>query len=128
MLSYYLQNIIFGILILLIDVPCLIFVMGNKYKKLFDSLKLKMNTLVIPAILAYICMILGFYLIKNNDTKQMVINGAVLGFAIYGTYAFTLAAVLPNYTLEYAFTEFFWGIILYTSATYLTIKISELLG
>jgi uncharacterized membrane protein len=123
--SYFLQNIIFGIIILLLDLPFISQVMAPKYTKLFSSLNLKLNTKAVYALLAYIVMIFSFYLIKNNDNQRMLINGAFVGFAIYGTYAFTLAAILPNYTLNYALTEFLWGILLYTTATFLTIKISK---
>ena len=125
MISYFLQNLIFGIIVLLLDIPVITLFMKKKYDKLFSSLNLKMNTKAIFAVLAYLCMILSFYLIKNSDKKKMLINAAVLGFGIYGTYAFTLATILPNYTLDFALTELSWGIILYTLATYLTIKVSD---
>ena len=121
--NYILQNIIFSICILVLDLPFIRFVMFPQYDKLFKSLKLKVGSKPVYIIMAYIFMILGFYLIKHKDSKTMLINGSILGLTVYGTYAFTLAAILPNYTPNLALMETAWGTSLYTLATLFTIII-----
>ena len=55
----------------------------------------------------------------------MLKRAAALGFVVYGTYGFTLHAVLPKYNLMLALTETIWGTFLYTITTYLTIILSK---
>jgi uncharacterized membrane protein len=43
-----------------------------------------------------------------------------LGFVVYAIYAFTLACILPGYTLSFALTEIIWGTFLFTLVTFLT--------
>ena len=56
----------------------------------------------------------------DKDENKMLIRAAVLGLVIYGTYGFTLSAILPKYDLVFALKETIWGIFLYTVATKLT--------
>jgi uncharacterized membrane protein len=70
------------------------------------------------AFIAYIAMTLAWYLIKGDVKK-----GALVGLVVFGTYAFTLLAILPQYTLSMALTELAWGTFLYTAATFLTNKL-----
>ena len=110
------QYLIFGFWILLLDIP-FISTLKDKYKKLFfTTFRIKY------AMAAYAVMILSFYLIKNSNKKQMLINAAVLGLAIYGTYAFTLMAILPKYNMSLGSTEIIWGIVLFVLSTYMTIN------
>ena len=51
-------------------------------------------------------MIISFpFLIEDKDENKMLLRAAVLGLVIYGTYGFTLSAILPKYTLSIALTE-----------------------
>jgi uncharacterized membrane protein len=106
--------LIFGLFILLFDIPFVIYVIKPKY----NVLNMAVKTNVIFAILAYILMISSWNLIKGDPLKA-----AEVGLAIYGTYAFTLAAILPGYTPSFALTEVIWGTFLYVICTILTNKI-----
>ena len=116
-----LKTLIFGLIILAIDVPWLMFYMKNQYVELFKKLNLTMNGSMLGAILAYTVMIISFpFLIEDENKNKMLKRAAILGLVIYGTYGFTLSAFLPNYDLTLALKETVWGIILYTTATKLT--------
>jgi uncharacterized membrane protein len=106
--------LLFGIIILALDIPFITYIVAPNYKKLDMAL----NPNVIFALCAYIAMILGWYLIQGD-----LIKAALLGFVVYATYAFTLAAILPGYTLSMALTEVVWGTLLFTLATFITNKI-----
>lgn len=108
--------LIFAVVLLVIDIAWLVLYMGNKYSRFFDSLNLTMNKKMVFAALAYGCMILSYFLIKNKDSNKELLHAFLMGLVIYGTYGFTLATIMPNYTLEFALTEVFWGIILYVVA------------
>ena len=80
----------------------------------FKSLNLSMNLKVWAVGLAYLCMVLAYPLvIQDGNKKKEMIKAAAVGGIVFGTYAFTLAAVFPKYTADFAFTEFFWGIFIY---------------
>ena len=116
--------LIFGTAVLCLDIPFIKYIVLPKYIKLFDSLGIRMNSKLGYGLFAYLAMISSFYLIKSDNPKQMLINAALVGFAIYGTYAFTLLTILPGYTLDYGLLETFWGVILYLTATLITINIT----
>ena len=105
---------IFGILILLFDIPFITFIMKPKYQ----NIGLAKNTKIIFALCAYLIMISSWFLIEGD-----LIKAALAGFVIYGIYGFTLAAILPEYTLSMGLTELIWGTLLYVLATFLTKKI-----
>lgn len=116
--------ILFGLLILMFDAPWLYFYMGNQYKRLFNKLGIKLNMNIIGVILAYTVMIISFpYLIEDKNKDKMLKKAALVGFCIYGTYAFTLHAILPKYNIKLALSEVLWGTFLYTTVT----KIIQLL-
>ena len=92
------------------DIPFIKYVLAPKYKQIGLALEPK----VIYIICGYLIMSLSWFLIKG-DTKK----AALIGFIIYGTYAFTLASILPGYSLPFALTEIMWGTLLFTLVTYL---------
>ena len=106
--------LLFGLLLLLFDLPFIKYVVSPQYAKL----NMAMNTKIVFVICAYAVMVSAWFLIKGDVGKA-----ALVGFVIYGTYAFTLAAILPGYTLSLGMTEIIWGTLLFTVATYLTNQI-----
>ncbi len=99
--------VIFGLLLLAIDVPFISTVMAKRYESLGMRLQSPMY-----AFIAYLCMTLAWFLIQGDVKK-----GALVGFVVFGTYAFTLAAILPGYTTSVGLLEVVWGTLLYTIAT-----------
>jgi uncharacterized membrane protein len=105
---------LFSLIVLILDIPFITFFVGPQYKSI--DLGLKIN--VVYALLAYIVMGLSWFLIDKNPMRA-----AFVGFVIYGVYAFTLAAILPSYSITTAFTEVIWGTFLFYLATIITNKI-----
>ena len=123
-----LKTLIFGIIILAIDVPWILFYMKKLYQDLFTKLNISMSGNVIAAVLAYSVMIVSFpFLIEDKDENKMLQKAAILGLVIYGTYGFTVSAILPHYNISFALKETFWGIFLYTITTKLTNIISKMI-
>ena len=115
------KSLIFGAIILAIDIPWILLYMKGLYQELFNKLNLSLGGNVLAAVLAYSVMIISFpFLIEHKDENKMLLRAAVLGLVIYGTYGFTLSAILPKYTLSIALTETMWGVFLYTITTKLT--------
>jgi uncharacterized membrane protein len=107
--------LLFAFIVLLLDIPFITYVM----KPIYLKLHLANPTIVSYALCAYITMALAWLLIDKSVSKA-----ALTGFLTYGTYAFTLAAVLPGYTLTNALTEISWGTFLFAFATFLTNKLN----
>jgi uncharacterized membrane protein len=103
--------ILFAFFLLLLDLPSIYYVMGPIYK----DMGLASNIKIVYAICAYACMIAAWPLINGDLMKA-----ALVGICIYGTYGFTLAAVMEKYKITTGILELCWGIIAYTTATYLT--------
>ena len=117
------KTLIFGIIMLSIDIPWITYVMSGLYKNVF---KITLNKSA--AILAYLCMVLTypFIISKFDKLDEQIKVAMVLGLVTFGTYGFTLAAIYNKYPLSTAFMEAIWGIILYTITTILTHTIIEL--
>jgi hypothetical protein len=110
-----LEFVIFGIIILLLDIPFITYIVTPQYK----IPGLQLNPLF--ALCAYLVMISAWVLIQGDQNK-----GALVGFIVYGVYAFTLAAILPSYKFfPTGLIETTWGTILFTLATILTKKITS---
>lgn len=116
------NTLIFGIIMLCIDIPWIRYVMSGLYKKIFTI------TLYKPAmVLAYLCMILTypFIISKFNKLEDQIKVASILGLATFGTYGFTLSAIYNKYPLSTAFIETIWGVILYTITTILTYYLTK---
>ena len=121
------QTIFFSIILLSIDVPWIMTVMKSSYETLFKKLKLKLRDNIPGAAMAYLVLASAYplllYDIKDKETRLK--KAAMLGFLIYGTYAFTLYAILPVYSLKLALTETVWGAFLFTITTWLVDLINK---
>ena len=114
------HTLIFAGIITLIDIPWVHYVMFPQYKSVFD-IKIKPEA----ALVAYLCMIICYPLIISKFTtlKEQLMIAASIGFVIYGTYGFTLAAIYEKYPMRLALMETLWGTTLFTLTTFLTYKI-----
>ena len=119
------HTLIFAGIITIIDIPWIKYVMSSQYKDVFD-IKMKPEA----ALMAYICMIICYPLIisKFDTLKEQLMIAATLGFVIYGTYGFTLAAIYEKYPVNLAIMETLWGTVLFTLTTYLTHEIKIKIG
>lgn len=120
---------IFAILLTVIDTIWIRLYMLPKYNNWFNKLNVSMTINYVSVYLSYSVMILVYpTLIANNKTlNEQLIKAALIGFFIYGLYAFTVATFFPHYGVDLAVTEAIWGSVLYTIATFLTHKLSNLL-
>jgi uncharacterized membrane protein len=110
------EYVLFGIILLCIDLPFINCVMHPEYKKIVNP----KNINLVYIFCAYLIMVLSWTFIKGN-----VLLGALTGFVIYGVYAFTLLTILPKYTFRIGMMELVWGTFLFTVATFLTNKCKQ---
>ena len=118
------KYLLFGLIILFLDGLWLNYYMINQYVVLFSKLKINLSFNKYAAFVAYMLLILGYPLLIEDKNKYLEEKkGIIFGGLAYGIYGFTLAAVLPKYSIFFALQETLWGMTLY----YLSIKILNIL-
>jgi uncharacterized membrane protein len=107
------QVILFALSLLLLDAVFITGYMRGLYKEAFGI----NGASLLYAALAYAAMASSWSLIRGDLKKA-----ALVGFVIYGTYAFTLKAIFPRYTSQMMVSEVIWGMTLFTLATWIAVK------
>ena len=60
---------------------------------------------------AYSAIAVHLVVVPSKSLKQASINGALLGFVAYGTYAVTNYAMIGGWTTKLAFIDLIWGAV-----------------
>lgn len=98
-------------IMLIMDILWLYYFMGPRYSIMINSIQgsdIKLNFK--SAIMAYICMIIGYYWFVTDK-----ISALVLGLVIYGVYDFTCGAVFTKWDFNLAIIDIIWGGFLFYS-------------
>jgi len=109
--------ILTGIILFSIDYIFITSFFGNEYNTLIkDIQKSKMEVNYFSAMIAYIFLIgvIYYFIIKE---RKSVVDSAILGSSIYGIYAWTIHALLKNWSFKIAFIDTIWGGILFGLTT-----------
>lgn len=72
----------------------------------------------VPAIVAYVFVALGLFLAlscsqNTASLPRMILFSALLGLAVYGTYAFTVMSIFQGFPLHLAIMDTLWGAFLF---------------
>lgn len=96
-----------------------IFINKNRYANWFKNVQHSpMKVKLIPAVIAYIVMIIGLVFIiipnakrdrLNNNIIKALKHGALFGFVVYAIYNATNYAIFNNYSLNMAIIDTCWG-------------------
>lgn len=82
------------------------------------------------AIVAYIAMIIGFIFFvlplatqdkSENNIMKAIKYGGLFGFVVYAIFNATNYAIFDNYVLSTALLDTYWGICVYSMATYVAL-------
>ena len=112
--------IYFFLIILAIDVPWIYNVTSKYYKQIFkNNLQIKINYYM--AITVYMIMTMGYiyFVLNNNNNTNKYYLSFIYGLVLYGTYAFTLAALFKIFPLKLALIETLWGATLFTLSLFI---------
>ena len=122
-MNRYGQIIFFMIVFALLDLIWLGFITHNFIvSELSPFLTFYQGDLVInlvAAFAAYICLALGpFFFIfpysnKNTPVRWFAIQGALMGFIIYGVYEFTNKSFIMNWPWTFVLADIAWGTVIY---------------
>lgn len=117
-LLYY---IIILILILIIDLPMILYINSNMYKNMLNNINKKSNNIsnirkYFSALVVYLLLTFAilWYIVplKNNNYNYIFINGFILGIIIYGVYNGTNLATINEFGIKEALIDTTWGGIL----------------
>lgn len=102
-----------------IDVTWIGWLMNDFYTKSYGDLARlvdgKFQAAIVPGILVYLVIPFGLVALAFPNTttrRQAVMKAALYGFATYGTYDLTNAAVLRNWSTTATIVDMLWGITL----------------
>lgn len=101
----------------------------NFYQKELSSFERAFN---IPAALfAYtlLAFAISFFVIPKagGNTVKALLNGALLGLIVYGTYDLTNLATLADFTLKMAVVDILWGITVTALVSFLVTYMGNLI-
>ena len=77
------------------------------------------NVKVIPAILAWICVVTAYYYSVQEPFDNKYFRGIILAVGMYGVYNLTNLAILENYSYELAVRDSIWGVSLISTVTFI---------
>lgn len=84
---------------------------------------------ILPAVVAYIFVLFAFVSLcaariskRSTSSRDAFFMGCATGFAIYGIYNATNAAIFSGYTLVPAVTDTLWGTALFGTASFMYSK------
>ena len=109
--------ILTGIVLFTIDILFITYIFSNEYKPLIKSVqksKLEMN--YIAVFITYIILIFGLYYFIIKD-RRSILDAAILGMIIYGTFSGTNYSLLKNWSFKIAVMDTIWGGILFATTT-----------
>jgi uncharacterized membrane protein len=134
------NNFTIGIIIvgfLLLDVA---WISSNKatYNKLVEGVQNdKMVVKIVPAMVAYFLMVLGYIAIllpllkqegvRNKNVIQLFVialrYGGIFGLVVYGIYNATNMAIFKGYSTSIAIKDTIWGTSVYTILCFVTLLV-----
>lgn len=110
--------VIASLVMLLVDAVWILAVMKRVYAPALRSVQGSSAPVRVPfAVAAYAAMAAALLLISWQTVSmplwQASLIGAAWGAVLYGTYAFTVAAIFPKFPARVAAADFVWGAVLF---------------
>jgi uncharacterized membrane protein len=121
--------IIILIILLVIDLPVILGINNKMYKELLlkiNNEKVKFTTKkVISGLITYILLAFSIYWFIIKEEKG-IIDSALLGLIIYGTYNGTNLATIKKWGIKESIFDTLWGSVLYGLSTFIFSKINTM--
>ena len=117
---------VFGIVLAIlvcIDLPVILFINNERYKKLFNSINgsntVGSMTMFFSSIVCYSLLAFGIYYFAVKEHSY--VNAIVLGLVVFGVYDFTNLSTIANYDLTTGLIDVTWGTTLSILVTFISI-------
>lgn len=115
-----------------LDLLWIKFVMLSLYQNYLQEILLtnelqELTVRYLPAFLAYFLLIFSLWVLiltpyGHLPMKSLLKKAALTGACLYGTYSLTCWSLFKGFTGLLAFADLFWGAMLYTLTTLITVK------
>jgi len=114
------QILAIGLLMVILD-ACYLFFSKPMYENQYISIqRVALQIKPIGALAAYIAMAVGlWYFVLKTPKANVYLEAMILGFVVFGTYNATSYALLKKFRPELAALDTVWGILMFTTASYL---------
>ena len=119
------QQLVSVLVLLLLDAVWIATYMRGKYRAQIRAVQTSEMKVRLPyAVLAYSAMALAIsvhvvpYVRPTHKFVDAVTIGGSMGAILFGTYAFTNAALLSDWSASLAVADVLWGFVLYTTAAF----------
>lgn len=76
------------------------------------------NIKIIPAILAWLSIVIAYYYSVQEPFENKYLRGIILAVGMYGVYNMTNLAIFNYYSYELALQDSLWGLSLISIVTY----------
>jgi len=116
----FFQILAVGLLMVILD-TCYLFFSKPMYENQYISIqRVALQIKPLGALGAYIAMAIGlWFFVLKNPKPNVYLEAMLLGFVVFGTYNATNYALLKKYRPELAAMDTVWGIIMFSTASYL---------
>lgn len=100
---------------------CYLFFSKPIYEKQYISIqRVALQIKPLGALGAYIAMAVGlWFFVLRTPRANVYLEAMLLGFVVFGTYNATNYALLKKYRPELAAMDTVWGMLMFTTASYL---------
>ncbi len=119
-----------AVIFLTLDAVMLTYVMRPLFERHIGGLMLTEIRLV-PAALFYLAYIAGLVWLVSlpalweDDPRQALVSGAVVGAMAYGTYEFTSYAIMKDWNVSMVAVDVIWGTVLTGIAAWAGVAITR---
>jgi uncharacterized membrane protein len=77
------------------------------------------NIKVIPAILAWACIVIAYYYTVQHPFENKYLRGIILAIGMYGVYNMTNLSIFNKYSYQLALQDTLWGVSIIALVTYI---------
>ena len=129
-LQMWQRQLVSVLVLLFLDAAWIAAYMRGKYQAQIRAVQTsEMKVRLHYAVLAYLCMSLALWHVvphirQTHKFVDAVTIGGSMGVALFGTFAFTNAAVLSEWSASTVVADVLWGFVLYATAAYVAAHVS----
>jgi len=119
----FFQILAIGLIMVILD-ACYLFFSKPFYEKQYISIqRVALQIKPLGALGAYIAMAVGlWFFVLRTPRANVYLEAMLLGFVVFGTYNATNYALLKKYRPELAALDTVWGMLMFSTASYLYLR------
>jgi uncharacterized membrane protein len=120
------QIVLIGIIMAFLDACYLFFAKPIYENQVVTIQRVAMQVKPLGALAAYIAMAVGlWFFVLKTPTTNVYLEAMLLAFAVFGTYNATSYAILKKFRASLAIMDTVWGMLMFTTASYLFLQLKR---